>query len=566
MRRHIRPAFVTLLTLASAAAAVPALAGPETSSIPQLTRSLAYHLPLASSPAEDLHLRLVEDGLKAAKGDAEALKALTAFYAARDWQPAWTDAHGLNAVGRTLADRIALADTDGLEPSDYPLPPKRIARDQLADAELTLSRALLAYAHDAQGGRIDPSRVSGYVKIEPTHPDPLKVLASLARSKNPAGTLAAFNPPHEGYRRLRMKLADLRRAKSRTTRPPRIAADGPTMRLGLSDPRVPLLRQRLGVTLSATRVAIADTVRTDTPIGKSADTLFDDDLDAAVRQFQREAGLAADGVVGPNTLAVLNREADADPVADIVANMERWRWLPRDLGRFHVFVNIPEFLVRIVDNGTITHTTRVVVGKRGNQTPIFSDEMEHLVVNPYWNVPYSIASKEMLRGIQADPGGYLSRRGYEAVYNGRVVDPTSINWSPANLRKVRIRQRPSARNALGRIKFMFPNKYSIYLHDTPSKSLFQRAERAYSHGCVRVHNPVDFADALLAHDSKWNGKRIAALFGGAERRIDLTPHIPVHLVYFTTTVDATGKLHSFGDIYGHNKKLKTLLASARAAN
>ena len=214
MRRHIRPAFVTLLTLASAAAAVPALAGPETSSIPQLTRSLAYHLPLASSPAEDLHLRLVEDGLKAAKGDAEALKALTAFYAARDWQPAWTDAHGLNAVGRTLADRIALADTDGLEPSDYPLPPKRIARDQLADAELTLSRALLAYAHDAQGGRIDPARVSGYVKIEPTRPDPLKVLASLARSRNPAGTLAAFNPPHEGYRRLRMKLAEARRAKS----------------------------------------------------------------------------------------------------------------------------------------------------------------------------------------------------------------------------------------------------------------------------------------------------------------------------------------------------------------
>lgn len=566
MRRHIRPAFVTLLTLASATAAVPAIAGPETSSIPQLTRSLAYHLPLASSPAEDLHLRLVEHGLKAAKGDAETLKALTAFYAARDWQPAWTDARGLNAIGQTLANRIALADTDGLDPADYPLPPKRIARDRIADAELTLARAILAYAHDAQGGRIGPKRISGYVKIVPTRPDPLKVLASLARSKNPAGTLAAFNPPHEGYRRLRKKLAELRRAKTNKERPPRIATAGPSMRLGLSDPRVPLLRKRLGVTVSATRVAIADTVRTDTPISKAADTLFDDDLDAAVRTFQRKAGLAADGIVGPNTLATLNREADADPIADIAANMERWRWLPRDLGRFHVFVNIPEFLVRVVDNGTVTHTTRVVVGKRHNQTPVFSDEMEHLVVNPYWNVPYSIASKEMLRGIQADPGGYLARRGYEAVYNGRVVDPYSVNWSPANLRKVRIRQRPGARNALGRIKFMFPNKYSIYLHDTPSKSLFQRSVRAYSHGCVRVHNPLDFADALLAHDGKWNAGRIKRLFGGSERRIDLTQHIPVHLVYFTTTVDATGKLHTFGDIYGHNKKLKTLLASAGSGN
>ena len=216
----------------------------------------------------------------------------------------------------------------------------------------------------------------------------------------------------------------------------------------------------------------------------------------------------------------------------------------------------------MTSDGQSVHETRVVVGEPKNPTPIFSDEIEHIVVNPYWNVPASILRDEMLPSAQVDPN-YFSDKGYQVLAQvrgrTRIVDPWSVDWFYVNPATIRIRQPPGARNALGRIKFLFPNKHAVYLHDTPSKSLFKRSTRAFSHGCVRVQNPMKFADALLANEPKLDAKRLRAKFGGREKWVSLKTHIPVHLTYFTARVEADGSLIRITDIYGYDEKLRRLM-------
>ncbi len=242
---------------------------------------------------------------------------------------------------------------------------------------------------------------------------------------------------------------------------------------------------------------------------------------------------------------------------DIIANMERWRWLPRDLGASYVMVNIPEYQLRMVRDGTIVHQTKVIIGKTETPTPIFSHNMEYLIVNPYWNIPPSIALKEMLPRLQRDPYA-LQNRGFEVVRGGKVVDPASINWS-AGVKGIGIRQPPGERNALGYIKFMFPNDHAVYLHDTPSRGLFSNATRAFSHGCIRVFEPFKFAETLLSKSNGISEQKLRAMIGGPERYIYLKEKIPVHLVYFTAFVDDSGQLQTRADVYGHHRRVKTAL-------
>ncbi|MBB4302949.1 murein L,D-transpeptidase YcbB/YkuD [Rhodobium orientis] len=545
-RMPLSRALAIALVAAGLAAGSPAGARAEPEAA--FAEALAAHRPSLDPVAEDLHLLLSGSAGALTFDDKRHIAALKAFYADRNWQPAWTKDGALTERGLDLLDRLAHADEDGLDPAAYKVPeadPGAVAGttpQKAARLEVAVALAALTYAEDAEAGRIDPQEISGYIKQRPVRPDPIEVLKRLAEADDPGRTLQGYNPPHEGYRRLRAKLAELRRKRDEATaeRPDPLPAGG-NARLGDTDPRVPLLRKHLDL---AEATGDANT--------------FDEDVDAALRRFQEEHRLTSDGILGPRTVAALNGTTASDPIADIVTDMEIWRWLPRDLGRNHVYVNIPEFLVRVVDNGRVVHRARVVVGKVHNQTPVFSDEMEHIVVNPYWNVPYSIATKEMLPSIRANPGAYFARRGYEVVYRGRVVSPYSVEWSAASLRNIRIRQRPSARNALGRLKFMFPNKYSIYLHDTPSKTLFKRNRRAFSHGCVRVQDPLELADVLLA-GTGWNAARLESIFGRGERRIELDHHIPVHLTYFTTIVNGRGELKRLPDIYGHHERLKKAL-------
>jgi murein L,D-transpeptidase YcbB/YkuD len=470
-----------------------------------------------------------------------------AFYEARSYQPAWTADGSLTPTAIDLIDRLAMADTDGLDPSTYLTPSVRFgagaapSTGAVAGADIQMSLALAAYTREAYAGRIDPRTISRDIDLEPHYPDTVAALAAIATGADPVGILEGYNPPHAGYQDLRTELARLR-----TMEPVDLVVvpGGPTLRLGDEDERVAILRTRLELTAP-----------------EEGAHIFDEALAEAVRAFQANAGLVTDGIVGPNTLGALNGPS-INPEAEIIANMERWRWAPRDFGGYYVNVNVPEFMVRIYDDGIAFHETRVVVGQRSHQTPIFSDEIEHLVVNPFWYVPASIVADEMMPIMRSDPS-YFNRNNFDVFVNwqGRVqqVNPTQVDWSRLSASQVSMRQRPGPGNALGRIKFMFPNGHAVYLHDTPSKSLFQRDVRAYSHGCVRVMDPMDFADALLSQNADWNADRLSTLFGNQERQVDLDQHVPVHITYFTAVVDESGTVQFKNDIYGYSAAVREAL-------
>lgn len=471
--------------------------------------------------------------------------AVAEFYAQRDYAPAWTTRDGLTASARAAIVRLRLAAQDGLDPADYPTPALELSDtspDAIARAEVQLSLAIAAYARDAYAGRVDPASISPNITVKRHLPDPIEALRSVAGAADPAAALAAFNPPHAGFAMLKRALAELRaeEAGADNVRVP----EGRVLKLGMKDPRVAILRERLGV-----------------PSGEAPE-LYDADVEAAVKAFQQTSGLHVDGILGRGTLGMLNA-GSGDRIANVIANMERWRWLPRDLGDHYVFVNIPDFSLKVVHNGKATFRTRVVVGKPSNQTPVFSAQMQYIIVNPYWHVPSSIAAKEMLPEIMANPRAFFARQGIEVLYKGRVVDPGLVNWPVvASLSKnlpISFRQPPGERNALGRIKFMFPNQHAVYLHDTPLRNLFEKDYRAFSHGCVRVQNPLRFADALLVEEDGWDGARLEQMFGGPEKRVDLSRFIPVHLTYFTAFVDEDGKLIFRDDLYGHNARVRAAL-------
>lgn len=473
---------------------------------------------------------------------------VAAFYEQANYAPLWIEDGRLNTKARQVIFFLKRSSQDGLNPDDYRTPPLSLGMKEEADfatlakAESDLSHAIVTYARHAQAGRVRPKEVSKTITLTPVKPDPVEVVERIADADDPRTILKGFQPQHEGYKRLKAQLAQLRATPVEKTH--QVIPSGKALKLGTSDPRVALLRERLNV-----------------PTETNA-ALFDEALLDAVKTFQTQRDLHVDGIVGRQTLAVLNGKK-ALSEADIIANMEMWRWLPRDLGQFHVFVNVPEYRLRVFKDDKQTHTTRVVVGKFRNKTPIFSDEIEHVVVNPYWNVPASIAVKELLPQIRRNPRGYLAKRNYQVLTKVkgrvRVVDPRRVNWSKFNANRVRIRQAPGGGNALGRIKFLFPNKHAVYLHDTPSKSLFSKQRRAFSHGCIRVHKPFEFAEALFAESAGWNKARLQSMLGNKERWVNLEKHVPVHLAYFTLRVNDDGDLNAFDDVYGHMASLKAKL-------
>jgi murein L,D-transpeptidase YcbB/YkuD len=246
-----------------------------------------------------------------------------------------------------------------------------------------------------------------------------------------------------------------------------------------------------------------------------------------------------------------------DRIRQIELNLERWRWLPETLGERYVLVNIPTFHLTAVDHGQVELQMRVVTGKQDSPTPIFSDEMTTIVFSPYWNVPYDIARNETMPAAMRDPG-YLGRNNLEVVRGGRVLDPWSVDWSrPGN---VQFRQRPGPRNALGNVKFLFPNQFDVYLHDTPADALFSRVERDYSHGCVRLEKPFEMAEWVLKDRPEWTPEKIkAAMDGGREQHVALKQHIPVYIVYQTVWVDDDGSVEFRDDVYGHDAQQQKVL-------
>ncbi len=461
--------------------------------------------------------------------DRKSKAAVETFYAARNYAPIWIENGVENARGKAAATYLAGVGADGLDASDYPVPGFTNADvSALAESELKFTATVLTYARHAQIGRVHYSRVSADISYDLAAPEPSAVLAKLADAKNIAEALDSFNPPHAGYKALKAKLAEIR-GRSGETGHGRISL-GKTLKPGMEDPRVPLLRERLGIPRD------------------DADTTYDRVLSEAVKKFQRQHDLAPTGVVNNITVEALNgprRDRDADV---IIANMERWRWLPRDLGRAYVMVNIPDYTLKVVDHGATVWTTKIVAGQPGERaTPLLSETMKYITINPTWNVPPSIINNEYLPALAQDPT-VLDRMGLKLEHNRDG--------------SVHIYQPPGEGNALGRIRFNFPNKFLVYQHDTPDKHLFAKEKRAFSHGCMRVQFPDKYAEVLLNISNPKDGytvDKIHRMYGTGERDIHLTTPIPVHLTYQTAFVDDAGHLAIREDVYGRDARLLAAL-------
>lgn len=562
----MRPIYGIALTLLLAApASVPAYAVEPEAPNALVSRDEAIRIAVQN--------RLSETFTTTTKQKKDEKGALVDYYAVPDQKLLWVGQNGLTDRGKTVIAEIERANDYGLRASDYKLPNMAgldaraaDATVKLAEAEITISHAILDYAHDARGGRITPSRLSKNLDPTLNLPKPLEVIESIAFRSDPAVYLRSFHPQHSQFERLRTKLIELRgggeqaaEAEKPTVRIP----NGPALKLGVVDPQVALLRTRLDVSE-----------------GENPE-LYDDVVLEAVKRFQVAHSTAADGVVGPGTRRLLNAPhlrnmGSPAQIKKILLNMERWRWLPQDKGGFHVIVNIPEFKLRVVKDDETVHSARVIVGKPRTQTPVFSNEMKTVVFGPYWNVPNSIKLEEIRPYVRRTGGGFFSSsRWNTAVFQrydlrikqgGREVDPARVDWNRVDIRRLHLYQPPGPRNVLGRVKFMFPNKHAVYMHDTPQKHLFGKQVRAESHGCMRVQDPDEFASVILKHDKNWSQSRTLSAFRSSyDQHVALNRHVPVHMTYFTLRVNDDGSITTFGDLYGHDRRMARALLDGRTS-
>ena len=408
--------------------------------------------------------------------------------------PIWVDGGKPTAAASELLEAISRADEDGLVVDDYLSGPivdtKRLSGDDdAAGYELAMSQAFLTFARDLHAGRTSPAVNASDIVI-PRKPVDAVAWLSLARDLGVEAALDKLRPSHPQYFQLRQMLKGYRALTDRGGWPS--IAKGATLKPGMTDPRIGQMRANL----KARGYSGIDTADPD---------FYDDGIIAVVEHFQRRNGLKDDGIAGPATIAALNVSA-GERVRQIIVNMERWRWLPAQLGSRYVFVNQAGFEMFLVDKGEVQARHRVIVGKPFHKTPMFSDKIGYAEFNPTWTVTPAIAKAEFLPKLRADPG-YLGRNGY-VLYGGwgagaPVIDPWSVDWNSVGGKKFpyRIVQQPGPKNALGVVKFMFPNKFNIYLHDTPSRQLFASTGRAFSHGCIRVQDPVKFAEKLFGLDN-----------------------------------------------------------------
>ena len=483
--------------------------------------------------------------------------ALAEFYAENGGKPLWVGKAGVSLGSAAVIAEINRADDWGLSAKDFDLPALPVTSEgatplppeALADAERKLSLAVLKYARFARGGRIsDPaSMLSSYLDRKPPLLEPKTVIEQIAKTGEPDAYLRSLHPKHPQFEKLRQKLAELRGGGEKDETMVEVPVSGPVLSPGRSHPDVALVRRRLGVPLP------------DGDDKQAAEEVYDDALVAAVKEFQRAKSLSPDGYVGRSTRAAFGGGPRTADDKQIIANMEAWRWMPADLGPLYVWVNIPEYTLRVVKNGVVVHSERVITGKPETQTPIFSDEMETVVFHPFWGVPDSIKVKELLPSLAR--GSDLSRHGLRVQRNGRDIDPTSVDWSAADIRNYHVYQPPGGGNVLGVVKFLFPNKHQVYMHDTPTKNLFSASQRTFSHGCMRVRNPVRLAELLLSEDKGWSDAQVTKLVKGGPQNnnITLDNKVPVHVTYFTAWVDDEGNLQAARDIYGHEKRITLAL-------
>jgi len=523
-----------------APAAAKDAAAPATPANPAVaTEQTAAPDPMASlDPADRVVAEKIRD-LLATKGDKlfagkKERSAAETFYQNRNYAPIWLDKGIENARAKAVIARLQGADADGLDVNDYKTPSfAGLAADAQAEAELKLVQTVLTYARHVQAGRFPYTRVSHNIELPQAPPEPADVLGKIAGAADAGKALEDFSPQHEGYKRLKTLLAQMRgKGDGR-----KMIADGALLKLNakapMEDARVPLLREKLGLA------------------GEASDLKYDAKLAEAVKKFQQANELPATGNLDAKTVKELNGPTRDKSIDMIVSNMERWRWYPRDPGNAHVVVNLPDFTLKVMHNGAQVWTTRIVIGKPDKSTPLLSETMKYITINPTWNVPPSIVYGEYLPALQQDPT-VLERMGLKLINNRDG--------------SVHIYQPPGEANALGRIRFNFPNRFLVYQHDTPDKHLFAHDTRAYSHGCMRVQDPAKYAEVLfnIARPSEnWTAERIKRMFGTGEQDVQLPVPIWVHLTYQTAFVDDAGKLQIRRDVYGIDSRTQAAVKSER---
>jgi murein L,D-transpeptidase YcbB/YkuD len=490
---------------------------------------------------------------------------LARFYRNRNFEPAWMDGQGRFLQAGDLVESIRDCSLQGLKPDVYQLATIEAVREALeearaagaplepgglADLDLLLTDVFLIYGSQLLSGSVDPETIHPRWLLQSREADLSGILQAALEKNEVRRALEGLLPQYPEYTSLRHALQQYRGIAEHGGWP--LVPEGPTLHKNDRDPRVGALRARL--------VASGDL---GTNEGADPEVL-DDHLEGAVRKFQGRHGLTVDGAVGRATLAALNVPVEAR-VRQIEINMERWRWLPDDLGSRHILVNTADFSLEVVEEGESVLAMRVVAGRKARRTPVLSGKMTYLVLNPYWHVPHKLAVQDILPKIENDPG-YLDRQGIRVFESWEEFAPEiprdTIDWSSITEQNFffKLRQDAGPTNALGRVKFMFPNKFAVYLHDTPSRYMFKRNQRDFSSGCIRVEGPIDLAAYVLRSDPKWTREGILSAIESGENRIVWLPEpIPVHVLYWTAWVDRQGALHFRRDVYERDGPLDRAL-------
>jgi murein L,D-transpeptidase YcbB/YkuD len=482
-------------------------------------------------------------GLASTSSSSDA--ALKAHYAS-DEALLWVDQNGALAQAKDVAAELARAGEYGLEANAYAVPALQATASNAppAQIEYQLSHAVLAYVRDAWGGRSAGGKLGTQLSDPPKLPEASAVLAELRASSDRAAYLRAQHPDHPQFEALRQKIAKIAKSETQTakTRIP----DGPVMRRGDANAQVAALRTRLEL-----------------PTGEN-EQIFDAEVETALKAFQKENGLAADGIMGAGTRAALNADTPDKQRYQLLINLERWRWLPRPLdgnAEIYIWANIPEFRTRIVKKGEIAFDERAIAGKVDKQTPVFSDLLEWIEIHPTWYVPNSIKVDDILPSLRRNTSRIMTRYHLRMDCGRHGRDPARIDWNNVDIRACAFSQPPGEKSVLGDFKFKFPNKHDVYMHDTLTRRLFQASPRTFSHGCIRVQNPQRMAAILLDHDKGFAKDRLDAILAGPKRlhKEVLQRPVPVHITYFTASVDKEGTVVSHPDYYGHDKRLANAL-------
>ena len=528
------------------------------SAIPYGVVLLAAFAPWASLAAQSNDREVLRDRIAQLSASDEpavdgapiaTVRGISQLYELRGYEPAWAD----RATVRQLHDQVRRAVEHGLDPNDFHL--RQIearldagsrANDPVyrADTEILFTDAFVRLGVTLKFGKLDPTAFDPAWNFsrEIGGRDPVTVFDEVLNSGDISTVLDSIAPTLPGYPRLRRALADYRviLVQGGWTQVP----DGPTLELGSNGSRVVALRDRLKVT--------GDLQGTD----PTDPTVFDVALDAAVKRFQRRLGVTADGKVGQRSLEELNVPVEAR-IDQIRANLERARWVFRDIEDSYIIADIAGYRLDLVEEGERSWSTNVQVGKPYHATPVFKSRLQYIEFNPTWTIPPGILRNEILPAIRRDTS-YLSRNNMSVLTNsGTIVDPTTIDWAATAEGGFPyiIRQEPGTSNALGQVKFIFPNKYAVYLHDTPSRGLFARTERAFSHGCIRTQNPFDLAERLL-DDQGWDRARVDSVTESRETtRVYLETPVTVMLLYWTAQANADGTVRFRKDLYDRDARI-----------